>query len=304
MTSPLDLAWDELPDTLPIWRMKEIHKRAATHLSSRSNEEQEAIIQKVDLMLSDYFARSREDWIYEAISDKKEILSLVDDGPETYAQLSTLIDSDLPDKVRDQIQFPTRETTTSLEALEAAIEIFLPKAFPIETTTVELLAALAISELQIAEHWYHEDCESIDDLSKQHLLVCASIDAMEIVSRIDFHIEQERRDEAYRFLRESQFQLATMDLKAEVTATYLQQQNDQLQQANRLLMSSETELRSDFAKRAAAARHQETNQSKRKAVADWKTNSAKYSSKAAFARANHRRYSVTERTLNKWISEG
>lgn len=51
------------------------------------------------------------------------------------------------------------------------------------------------------------------------------------------------------------------------------------------------------------ARHRETNASKAEALKDWEANQANYSSRAAFARANRLKYSVTEETLKRWIAD-
>ena len=51
------------------------------------------------------------------------------------------------------------------------------------------------------------------------------------------------------------------------------------------------------------ARHKDSTASKAPALNDWEMNGANYSSRAAFARQNFRKYSVVESTLKKWISE-
>lgn len=50
------------------------------------------------------------------------------------------------------------------------------------------------------------------------------------------------------------------------------------------------------------ARHRETSALKVEALSNWEETGAKYSSRAAFARQNCRRYSVTKETLQRWIA--
>lgn len=51
------------------------------------------------------------------------------------------------------------------------------------------------------------------------------------------------------------------------------------------------------------ARHKDSTASKAPALNDWELNGANYSSRAAFARQNFRKYSVVESTLKNWIAE-
>jgi hypothetical protein len=51
------------------------------------------------------------------------------------------------------------------------------------------------------------------------------------------------------------------------------------------------------------ARHKDSTASKAPALNDWEMNGANYSSRAAFARQNFRKYSVVESTLYRWVRE-
>ena len=62
-------------------------------------------------------------------------------------------------------------------------------------------------------------------------------------------------------------------------------------------------MRSQEARRSADARHKATNQQKNIALAEWDTNGANVSSKAAFARTRHKDFGVVERTLYEWIRD-
>lgn len=57
------------------------------------------------------------------------------------------------------------------------------------------------------------------------------------------------------------------------------------------------------ARQRAALRHKPTNQQKTAALAAWDAHGANVSSMAAFARARHKEFGVTERTLGTWIRE-
>lgn len=60
---------------------------------------------------------------------------------------------------------------------------------------------------------------------------------------------------------------------------------------------------SAMGRRFARSRHKETNNQKAAAQADWAANGHAFSSRTAFARNNHRKYDVTERTLCEWIAD-
>lgn len=57
------------------------------------------------------------------------------------------------------------------------------------------------------------------------------------------------------------------------------------------------------ARSAAEKRHKDTNNQRALALADWNENGAKYSTKTAFAERNHRKYSVKQITLMRWITQ-
>lgn len=57
------------------------------------------------------------------------------------------------------------------------------------------------------------------------------------------------------------------------------------------------------AKARAEIRHKESNQQKGAALAEWEEHGANVSSMAAFARARHKEFGVTERTLYGWIRD-
>lgn len=63
------------------------------------------------------------------------------------------------------------------------------------------------------------------------------------------------------------------------------------------------EATSAIGRRSAEARHKPTNQQKAAALAEWDAHGANVSSMAAFARARHKEFGVTERTLATWIRE-
>lgn len=58
---------------------------------------------------------------------------------------------------------------------------------------------------------------------------------------------------------------------------------------------------SALGRRSAKARHSPTNQQKAAALAAWDAHGANVSSMAAFARARHKEFGVTERTLYDWV---
>lgn len=57
------------------------------------------------------------------------------------------------------------------------------------------------------------------------------------------------------------------------------------------------------AKAAANKRHEETNNQRSLALANWDENGAKYSSKTAFSELNHKQYDVKPVTLLRWITQ-
>lgn len=57
------------------------------------------------------------------------------------------------------------------------------------------------------------------------------------------------------------------------------------------------------AQERAAIRHQETNQQKAAALAEWAAYGANISSMSAFARSRHKDFGVTERTLYDWVRD-
>ena len=60
---------------------------------------------------------------------------------------------------------------------------------------------------------------------------------------------------------------------------------------------------SALGRRSAKARHTPTNQQKTAALAAWDAHGANVSSMAAFARARHKEFGVTERTLYEWVRD-
>ncbi|MCY1375374.1 hypothetical protein D9M69_627850 [compost metagenome] len=60
---------------------------------------------------------------------------------------------------------------------------------------------------------------------------------------------------------------------------------------------------SAISRRSAIARHKDTNRLKQKALIEWDATGASYSSRAAYARHNHKKYDVTERVFYGWIAE-
>lgn len=69
------------------------------------------------------------------------------------------------------------------------------------------------------------------------------------------------------------------------------------------VLGSNEYMRSRRASNLAGLRHAETNQSKAAALTAWDQCREHMSSMAAFARARHKEFSVTERTLYGWIRE-
>lgn len=69
------------------------------------------------------------------------------------------------------------------------------------------------------------------------------------------------------------------------------------------MKSRQSREKSREAKGRAAIRHQETNQQKTVALAEWDANGANVSSMAAFARSRHKDFGVTERTLYGWVRD-
>ncbi|UGV31695.1 hypothetical protein LO767_04130 [Halopseudomonas aestusnigri] len=61
--------------------------------------------------------------------------------------------------------------------------------------------------------------------------------------------------------------------------------------------------KSENARDLARLRHEETNSQRAQAIKDWDANGTNVSSMAAFARARHRDFGVTERTLYTWIRD-
>ena len=57
------------------------------------------------------------------------------------------------------------------------------------------------------------------------------------------------------------------------------------------------------ARSAARKRHEETNNQRAVALANWDENGAKYSNKTAFSELNHKQYGVKPVTLIRWISQ-
>jgi hypothetical protein len=68
-------------------------------------------------------------------------------------------------------------------------------------------------------------------------------------------------------------------------------------------LNTASDAKSSAGRRSAVARHKNTNDSKVAAQAEWASMGKKLSSRAAFARLNHKKYDVTERTLYSWITD-
>lgn len=284
-----------LPSFAPIGRLHELQDKALSYLGGRSNAEIDEIIAGIDKMLQEYFLAAKRDWIVDALQNNREILNYLDDGKRTFSGLSDFLRSEIPDDAQTFIDFPEPTFTRSLVAFEDALQKLNRNDFFDSVSEPELFAALALKELAEGVRWYQAaaDVEDLDlDSSvdiKSFSLVSSAIDATEIVSRIDTVVWHNRFGEAMGFLRQSQRQLAeaNIDLQKEVFRLQEQQEN----------------FKSELARKAANARHVEHRSARLEAVADWEKNGHSYSSVAAYARHNCKRFGVLERTLAMWISK-
>ncbi|WP_434775600.1 hypothetical protein [Pseudomonas oryzihabitans] len=287
--------WRKTPRFTPISRLDEIYRRALAHIHERADEEIDEIVECIDLILDDYFYIIRERWINDTLENGRSFLRHLSPEDRTYHGLSYFIDGSLSCDLRLEVGFPRKEDLNDLEALLAAYETLNLDDYFSGIELVELLAALALRNIKRSEQFFFEELdvpetlkEDVSDI-KLHALSATAIDAMEIVQTIQTITWQDRTDEALNFLRNSQRQLAEANIRLQGEVVKLQEKQET--------------LRSEHARNAAVARHKETNSVKEKIIAHWRENQASYSSRAAYARHHHRSYSVTERTLYKWISE-
>lgn len=280
---------DQMP-YLPIKRVKEFHRRARSLVRDRTADQQRSTVETIRWLEHEYFFTEKEQWIQRQLDTGGAILRYLHPDDQNEYGLREL-EAHRPFEISSsEFDFSSEENTGVLEALENSLELFnldemdLPNA-----AAYEYVAILAIDLIGQAVRSYRdtsidwpEDLRGDREMIRLQALANDAVDIAEAVSRAeDLRNQHQANRRLKRLLRDNELKLLPA-MAEEMTK-------------QRVSLS---------AAMAARARHErEHGLNITAALACWDEEGHNFSSKSAFARIKCRNYSVTERTLFKWITE-
>lgn len=286
---PFDAFTDKVPP-LPIKRLKELQRRAQSLVKGRKIEQQRAAVSTIRSLEQEYFYKEKEQWIQRQLDIGGSILRYLHPEDRTEYGLRDM-EKYRPHQISSsEFDFPNETNTSALEALENSLELFVldEQELP-DALAFEYVAILALSLISQAVQSFRDNStkwsESLHDgraLIHLEALANSVVDITEVVCRAE-----ELKNHHYGDRRLKR-------LLAEKEEKLLPAMAEKMTKQSMSLSAA----------KAARARHEKEHGSNRtEALACWDLDGRNFSSKSAFARIKCRDYSVTERTLLKWITD-
>ncbi len=283
---PFDPFTDRVPHSFALARLRELQDRARWYVKGRTVDELREASSGIYILTSEYFEVVKEQWIVDQLERGGHILGYLPYESRTEAGLRNLIaEHGSHSDIAPELDFPSDSNTSELEALQQAIQdVDLDdETFP-NGTAVEYVAVLALDQIARVVNDYLDDYSEIPssiraeirELRKQSA-ASAIVDVMETVCWAETLWE----------LRDQEARLVSRIESA------LPGKADELAKKKVSLA----------ARRAADARHKDTNQQRLAALEEWDTSGGNYSGMAAFARHRHKAYGINERTLYSWVRD-
>lgn len=283
---PFDPFTDRVPYSFPLPRLRELQDRARWYVKGRTADELREASTGIYILTSEYFYAAKERWIVDQLERGGHILGYLPYESRTEVGLRSLIDDHgNQSDIASELDFPSEANTSELDALQEAIQdVDLDdESFP-EGTAAEYVAVLALDQIARVMNDYLDDFSDIPpsikaeirELRKQSA-ASAIVDVMETVCRA----------ETLWALKDQESRLVSRIESA------LPGKVDELAKKKVSLA----------ARRAADARHKDTNRQRLAALEEWDASGENYSGMAAFARHRHKTYGINERTLYSWVRD-
>jgi len=277
---------DRVPHSFPLARLRQLQDRARWYVRKRTVEELKEASSDVYLLISEQFEAWKERWIVEHFERGGHLLGYLPYESRTEAGLRKLIhDHGSHPDIAGVLDFPSEANTSDLDALEMAIQdVDLDdEGFP-NGTTEEYIAVLALDQIARVVNDYMDDYSDIPSSIRAEIRELRKQSAASAVVEI---METVCRAETLWALKDQEAMLVHRIESA------LPGKADELAKKKVSLA----------ARRAASARHKDTNQQRLAALAEWDASGPKYSGMAAFARHRHKAFGVTESTLYRWVRD-
>ncbi|WP_314020187.1 hypothetical protein [Stutzerimonas degradans] len=284
---PFDPFTDRVPHSFALARLRELQDRARWYVKGRTVDELREASSGIYILTSEYFEVVKEQWIVDQLERGGHILGYLPYESRTEAGLRNLIaEHGSHSDIAPELDFPSESNTSELDALQQAIQnVDLDdESFP-NGTAVEYVAVLALDQIARVVNDYLDD------------------DYSDIPSSIRAEIQELRKQSAATAVVE----IMETVCRAETLWALKDQEARLVHRIESALPGKADELAkkkvSLAARRAASARHKDTNQQRLAALAEWDVSGENYSGMAAFARHRHKAFGVTENTLYRWVRD-
>ncbi|MCQ2031958.1 hypothetical protein [Stutzerimonas zhaodongensis] len=283
---PFDPFTDRVPHSFPLARLRELQDRARWYVRKRTVEELKEASSDVYLLISEQFETWQERWIVDHFEHGGHLLGYLPYESRTEAGLRKLVhDHGSHPDIAGVLDFSSEANTSDLVALQMAIQdVDLDdETFP-NGTAEEYVAVLALDQIARVVNDYTDDYSDIPSSIRAEIRELRKQSAASAVVEI---METVCGAETLRALRDQEARLVHQIESA------LPRKADELAK-NKVSLA---------ARRAASARHKDTNEQRLAALAEWDVSGENYSGMAAFARHRHKAFGVTENTLYRWVRD-